>query len=167
MSILTFSSFSGRYVIAKNQYVNATVGEMIDKFEKPWLNKVLGVELAKLLIDDILAGVPQSPELLELFEPFSLQSDCDNEIYESLGVVNMLKGFIYYQINSERKEEPSMNGGNVEPDNENSIKTLGDKMFDFYNEAVKTARAIQYKCMVEREKYPTFRGVKINYASKF
>ena len=167
MSILTFDSFTGRYVVAKNTYVNGTITEIIAKFERPYLNKVLGVDLAQILVDDIVVNAPTDPDLLELFEPFSMQDQCTHEIYESLGIVNMLKGFIYYQINSERKEEPSMNGGNVEPDNENSIKTLGDKMFDFYNEAVRTAMAIQYKCMVEREKYPTFRGVKINYASKF
>lgn len=167
MSILKHSNFVGRYNIAKNLYINATVDELIERLEITYLNRVLGVELAKILMDDIATVQPVDPDLLELFQPFSMQDQCTHEIYESLGVVEMLKGFLYYEIIKDRKEVPALTGGNVEPENENSTKILGDKIFDFYNEAVRSARAIQYKCIMEREKYPTFKGVKINYVSKF
>lgn len=161
------SDFTGRYVIARNTLVNEQVNEIVNQFEEYYLNRVLGVSLATALIEDSASGTPTDPDLLELFEPFSMQDNCTNEVYQSFGIKQMLKGFLYFEIIKERKEVPALTGGNVEPENENSNLILGDKLFDFYNEAVRTARAIQYKCMQESEKYPNFKGMKIYYASKF
>ena len=100
--IVQISDFKGFYLIAQGCYGSEQLQLFIDKYEEYYLCKMLGSELSQSLIDDLVDGVPQDPEYLEWFNPFCEEvtnsCTCEIEDLQSVGVKNLLTGFIYYHF---------------------------------------------------------------------
>lgn len=151
---------SGRFTVATNQYSTTRIQELIDAYEPHYIYKIFGVSLGTEVIE---AESPISAPILAVINPFVEQDSCGT-IYESKGLKETLMGMIYLKLIEDAKTNPSLLGGNVVPETEVSVQVIDAKMYDYYNEGVRSARAIQYKCMNSSD-YPNFRGVKIYFNS--
>jgi len=104
-NIVQISDFKGFYLIAQGCYGSEQLQFYIDKYEEYYLCKMLGNELKNSLIADLVDGVPTNPEYLEWFNPFCEEitnsCTCEVEDLQSVGVKNLLTGFVYYHFISD------------------------------------------------------------------
>lgn len=169
MAIVVTSDFIGKYKVSQDQYTVIGLQKYIDKYTPKYLAKVLGAELSEAMITDIGAGTePTNPDLLAIFEPFMYDSDCKGLI-ESNGIKEMLIGFIYYHYMVDMKVSVNPISGTSLPATENSTPTelIESQLYQRYNEAIYTGKAIQQKCIDNQDTYPTFKGSRLLLSSAF
>ena len=167
MSILgiTYEDFSkGKYELHTGMYEQAKINAYIDKYERVYLIKLLGVDLFNLFVADLVNNVPQSQKYLKLYNSFEYDNaNCDIVISE--GMVEMVKGLIYFQYLKDQTNQIAVSG-NVRPLGENSenVSTLNSMIYTRYNEAIKTYKAIQrYICDYSGE-YTEYNGIGLHLA---
>ena len=168
MSLLniTYSDFGkGKYELHSGMYEQTKIDSYIDKYEKQYLIKLLGVELYKLFIADLVAGVPQTTKYLDLYNPFEYD-DATCWITISEGMVDMVKGFIYFQYLKDQTNQVAVSG-NIRPLGENSenVSTLNSMIYTRYNESVKTFKAIQRFICDNNSNYLDYNGISIRLAN--
>jgi hypothetical protein len=164
MSLLniTYSDFGkGKYELHSGMYETAKIQAYIDKYERQYLVKLLGVELFKLFEADLVAGVPQDAKYLALFEPFEYD-EVNCGVYISEGMIEMIKGFVYFQYLKDLTNVVAVSG-NVRQMGENSenVSTLNTMIYTRYNDSVRTYKAIQKFICDNSSDYLKFNGVKI------
>ena len=155
MSILAPSDFIGRYAITQHQTNASKIQSYIDMIEPSILNELFGVELFILYAQ----GVINEEEIYtKLYNPFFENLEC-GRLIESKGIVDMLKGFVYFAYYAEDYSDVSVNG-NVVQSNENSTKAndIESNLYLKYNTSVKTYKAIQSYILENQSVYPTFKG---------
>jgi hypothetical protein len=138
------SDFVGKFQLHRGMYDIAKIETYIERYEKKYLVQLLGVELYNELISDLgIGNVPESPNLAFIFNPF-IEQLMLNDIAQSEGILDMLKGFIYFEYAKDLYNQMTP-FGQVMPTSENSqnVSTLNNLMYTRYNESVKTFRAIQ------------------------
>ena len=150
MSILgiTYNSFGkGKFELHHGMYEQAKIQAYIDKYERQYLIKLLGVELFNQFVADLVANVPQDVKYLKIYNSFEFDNvNCN--IYISEGMIDMIKGFVYYQYLKDLTNTVAVSG-NVRPLGENSenVSTLNTMIYTRYNDSVRTYKAIQqYIC---------------------
>lgn len=163
MIILQPTDFKKYYSIAQSPDTTPLLQDFIDRYEKNYIHKVLGVELGDLFIADLLVGVPETARFISIFNAFSEQ--IGERIYESKGFKDMLTAFVLYEFISQTQLKHSQSGvvstqaevANIQSP-ENAFR-FGEMKF---NEALETKDAIQYVCgYSETETFPEFKGVYI------
>ena len=167
MSILniTYNDFGkGKYELHHGMYEQTKIQAYIDKYEKQYLVKLLGVELYNLFVADLTAGVPQSAIFTKIYNAFEYDNiNCN--IYISEGMLDMIKGFVYFKYLKDMTNSVAVSG-NVRPLGENSenVSTLNSMIYTRYNESMVTYRAIQrYICDFSTD-YLTYNGVGLGNA---
>ena len=172
MAFNTFADFnSGKYKIAQDNFSQATLTAYITKFEKRYLQDLMGIELYNLFAADLVANVPQTQRFEDIYNEFAEDDDglvsglsgmasSGNKIVRSEGIKEMLKGFIFFEYNRDLPVKNTMTG-NVQEDNENSkvLTSLKAGITEKYNEAIATYKAIQWKLEDESATYPEYNGV--------
>jgi len=161
MSILniTFSDFGkGKFELHGGIYEQSKIQSYIDKFEKRYLLKLFGAELFELFESDVVNGVPQTQRFLDVFNAFDYDDGC--RIVSSDGLIEMLKGFIYFEYVRDQVSQMSVNG-NVRPVGENSetIQMFETTMLTRYNDAVMNFQNIQKFMCDNSNNYREFNGV--------
>lgn len=150
---------TGKYELHTGMYDIDRIQDYINLYESRYLKELLGVTLGEEFLADIQAGggEPTEAKFILLFEPLSY--DWNYRVYISGGVKQMLLGFIYWQIARDYYNQMTL-VGNVIPSGENSLhsSTLSTTMWDRYNEAVRSYRAIQQYVLNNRIDYPHFNG---------
>jgi hypothetical protein len=137
------SDFTGKYELHTGMYDNAKLQMYIDKYEQRYLRELLGIELYTEFISDLAIGVPKSPNFLTIFNP--LFEDVNQlSMIESDGIIEMLKGFIYFEYSKDQMMQQTTFGG-VQQKSENSkvLTSLQSMIYARYNEAIRTYKAIQ------------------------
>lgn len=139
------SDFVGKFELHKGMYSQPNLVDYIDRYERKYLIDLFGAELFDEFVADLdpITKTPKSPSFQFLFNPF--QSDVTlHHILISDGIIDMLKGFVYFEYSKDLINQPS-SIGNVIPQNENSrvVSTLYSTMYGRYNESIKTFRAIR------------------------
>ena len=171
MAFLTFTDFnSGKYKIAQDNFSQATLTAYITKFEKRYLQDLMGIELYNLFVADLVSNVPQTQRFEDIYNEFAEDDDglvsglsgmasTGNKIVRSEGIKEMLKGFIFFEYNRDLPVKNTMTG-NVQEDNENSkvLTSLKAGITEKYNEAIATYKAIQWKLEDESATYPEYNG---------
>jgi hypothetical protein len=144
MYYLTPNDFQGKFQLHVGMYTNATLQEYIDRYEPLYMMQLFGAKM----FDDYMAdlgvfNIPISPNFQKLFNPFH-ENYAFNQLVVSNGMIDMLKGFIYFEYCKDLTNQMTVNG-NVRPMGENStdVSTLHTMMYARYNESVRTFRAIQ------------------------
>ena len=142
---LTPTDFTGKYELHKGMYDTAKLQIYINKYEIRYLKEMLGVDLYNQFIADLTSGanpVPKSPNFTKLFYAFS--EDVNYNILDSDGMLEMLKGFIYFEYSKDGFMQQTTYGG-VQQTAENSkvLNSLQSMIYARYNEAIRTYRAIQ------------------------
>lgn len=162
MSLLgiTYTDFGkGKYELHSGMYQQTTINEYIDKYERQYLVKLLGADLFNLFVADLVNGVPQTTKYLKIYNPFEYD-DALCWITISEGMVNMIKGFIYFQYLKDQTNQVAVSG-NVRPLGENSenVSTLNTMIYTRYNESVKTYKAIQRYICDNSSDYLDYNGI--------
>lgn len=157
--IVTTQNFIGKYALSQSMYNTPDYGFYIDTYEDQLIDQLLGAELAELFRADLVlgGGVPTEQRFIDIFMPFSI--DYNYSIKRSEGIEIMLTGFIYFEIvrDQENKMTPV---GNVASKAENSdaVRSYNSTMWDRYNRAVRTHKAIQSFIHKNSNDYPEFNG---------
>ncbi len=141
---LSPTDFTGKYEISTGMYDTPKLQDYIDRYEATYLRNLLGVDMYNEFIGDLdVNNVPQSPNYAKLYYPFAEDVNVYHQL-ESYGLLDMLKGFIYYEYYKDLVNLATPYGG-VKPSAENSTiaGTASSTMYNRYNEAVRTYRAIQ------------------------
>ena len=95
MSFLTTSDFVNKWELSKGMYSTTKLTEYIERYESTYLRNLFGVDLYNEFVSDLDANVPKSPNFKLVFDPLYV----DENLYymiESRGILDMLKGFIYF-----------------------------------------------------------------------
>lgn len=155
--LLTAEDFIDKYELSTGMYDTPKLNAYILKYEERYLVHLFGVKLYNQFISDLNANVPRSPNFIKVFNPFNedlstgpfLYSNVFggimyNQILESEGILEMLKGFIYFEYSKDLMNQQTPYG-NVKQRAENSVvvDSPHSMIYTRYNEAIKTYRAIQ------------------------
>jgi hypothetical protein len=137
--------FVGKYELHTGLYDQNKLQDYIDRYERRYLIELLGANLYSDFISDIdpVSKEPLSPNFIQIFQPFEVNLYF-NRLLISEGVIDMLKGFVYFEYAKDLMNQMTP-FGNVQQKSENSklTTTLNSMMYARYNEGVKTFRAIQ------------------------
>lgn len=150
---VTVQDFVGKYQLSTGMYDVAKLQEYIDKYEKQYLIELFGAELYDEFMSDLdVSNVPQSPNFIEIFNPFH-KNIAFGQLIMSDGIIEMLKGFIYYEYSKDLINQMTP-VGNVRPIGENSesVSTLYSMIYTRYNTAIKSYRAIQMYILLNLNK---------------
>jgi len=160
---LTTADFIGKYKIAKDCYSKIDLEFYIEKYEKSYLQDLLGCELYDAFIADLDTNeppVPQTQVFLDIFDSFCENDGC-GLMYRSDGIVDMLKGFVYYHYVLDQKFKNNINGTMVsESSFSREVDLSKSTMEDRYNLAVNSYVSIQLYIIDNSTLYPEFNGVK-------
>jgi hypothetical protein len=143
MMIVNIDDFTGKFELHTGMYNQQKLIDYIERYEPIYLMQLLGSELYDEFISDLsVLNVPKSPNFLSIFNPF-VENSC-LKLYVSLGIKDMLTGFIYWEFAKDNISQQTINGA-VRQTGENSdvSSTLYTTMCNRYNESVRTSRAIQ------------------------
>lgn len=156
--IISQSNFTGKFNISSDDYSKDIIDEYIDKYEEKYLIDLLGVDLFKLFKADITDGVPVTQKYIDIFDPFlEVVDDCP---LRSEGMIEMLKGFLYFEIVRDLKYKNTVTGVAA-----NSNETTREVTFDEgniygrYNDAIANYQAIQRYIIDRDDDYPEFKGI--------
>ena len=145
MAFLSPSNFTGKYELHTGMYDVNKLQAYIDKYEGRYLRQLFGVTMFNSFMSDIdqQTNAPKSPNFQYIFNPFAE----DVTLYSMLdsdGILEMLKGFIFFEYAKDLLNQMTP-FGNVRQRAENStaILALQSQMYNRYNEAIRTYRAIR------------------------
>jgi hypothetical protein len=133
-------SFTGKHELEHGRYTRDKLDEYIVRYETIYLMRLLGNDLYKLFIADIEDYEPQSEPFKAIFEPLVV-NDCDRS-FTSLGVIDMLKGFIYFEFVKDANSYHTT-AGVVSSTGEVSERQNAKELIERYNESVSSFWAIQ------------------------
>ena len=147
MGLITIQDFKkGKFELHTGMYAQASIQDYIDRYEKKYLIMLLGVTLYDEFEADLVVGggsVPTEARFLKIFNSFGM--DNFGGVLYSEGILEMLKGFIYFEYVKDLTNQMTPNG-NVIPVGENSQNgtTLYSMMYARYNESCLTYKVIQH-----------------------
>lgn len=172
MSLLvSLSDFVGFYGLNVNTANTPVLQAFIDRYEKPYILELLGVELGLLFIAD-LANVSQEARFTTIQEPFDVT--LNHRDYSSLGMKDFLTAAIYYEYTLTRQAKPTDDGVARSTNEAQTIVSPTDAArygANKFCEALDTVEAIQWYCKTyapatfptDPDKlYPEFNGKKID-----
>jgi hypothetical protein len=174
MAFIEASDFKGKYKLSQDQVNQTITTNVVAEMRDPLIRKIYGATMGNEIITyiDTAPAPPANPLLDAVINPFSedLEHSCGcNEptMIESIGLKNVLLGFIYYQRACDMKLQMQSVGGETRPKTENSISDMLPvaKMIQRYNDSVNSVRAIQAHILNNRSDYPNYNGQKflLNY----
>ena len=149
---LGIDDFEGKYELHTGMYDQAKILEYIQIYEERYLLELLGAKLYDEFIDDLdVNNYPESPNFQAIFNPFH-EDAVNHGIVISQGILEMLKGFIYFEYIKDTANQMTING-QVIPQNENSLTatSLYNMMYTRYWEALRTYRAIQWYICINND----------------
>lgn len=151
----------------------------IQQYEKKYLIQMLGVELSKLFIADLVDQIPVDPIYLEIYNPiekdlttgnlsYSSWCGCQNDILCTRGMKFMMLGFIFFEYMRDQPFSKDLTGVN-RGDSENSREVFPTEwgLYQYYNESISDYQQTQYYIKLNEEDYPLFNGVKKRKTSPF
>ena len=140
---VTVSQFVNKYQLSTGMYDQGKIQAYIDKYEKRYLIELLGPALYDQMVADTISGTPQSPNFTFIYNPFHVTISPLSMLISN-GIEEMLLGFIYFEYAKDLMNQMTPYG-NVKPLAENStvVGAQSSLLYNRYNEAVRTYRAIQ------------------------
>lgn len=156
------SDFTGEFKVGGNTLTSTDFQIYINKYERIYLMDLLGVELYNLFIADLDVNFePQTPiyQVIydEIFEDDGAQSGCQ---YRSLGIIEMLKGFIYYHWLRDQFTEKTITGAvKNEFSNSQPVSMTWTNIEEKFNESGQMYDTIQWYIKENISDYPTYNGL--------
>jgi len=156
------ADFVGKYKLAKDCYSKELLQQYIDKYEKYYLQDLLGCTLYEEFVDDLTLNepiVPQDIRFTEIFEEKCTDGSC-GVMYRSEGMLEMLKGYVYYHYLLDQKFKNTIVGTVVDNATfSREVATAKSTIEDRYNLATDTYVAIQLYIIDNSVTYPEFNGI--------
>lgn len=158
--IVKTTDFVGKYSISQNSFNTTDLQAFIDKYEKVYLRDLLGLVLGDLLYADIAGSTylpPVTARFTVLFNAIAQELNGFDVISD--GIKEMLLGFIYWEYVKATSVHNTITG-NVIAENEVSSKVdfASTEVYNNYNEAIKSYRAIQIYINENSSTYPEYNG---------
>lgn len=151
--LLNTDFVTGDYLIAQTSYTLANLNAFIDKHEEEALIALLGKELFDLFEADVLNHVPQAARFVTIFEPMRTKD------YKSLGIKEMLQGFVWYEYVTKQKVVNSGAGPQVAKSETGRESGFSEyNYWDSYNKAVNTHNNIQAYIEANLADYEEYEG---------
>lgn len=151
--LISSSDFTGKYALPQ------TVFSDLDSFindpegEQKYLTELLGASLFADFKNN-LAGTPKVPtaqNYLNIYNAFSIDYDCD--VLISTGLIDMLKGLIFFDYMADVKYKATTQGIVINSPDTSTLADYG-KLYTFHNNAIHTYQAIQiYIQFINRADY--------------
>lgn len=171
--ILTIDDFEfGRCKMALDPEQELGLNDYIDKVELEYLPKLFGKDLYDLFVIDwnaVPAGAPTTPRFSQVYNEFTEQNDC--VMIQSIGIFDMLKGFVYYLfLRDDVTRSTTLGLERMVGENVESVSAIHHDITSRYNESVDTFKTIQYymNCYSPKTlEYPEYKGVDIEFANIF
>ena len=172
MFLLPSDFTKGFYKIASDCYTEDDLQEYINKYEKCYLIDLLGCDLYNLFVADLdvptapPTPVPQTPRFIEIYNEFCVDDPnaCD-EVWKSEGMIEMLKGFVYFHYVRDYKFKTTTTGtivNNNEVSREAQSMELINGLSERFNAAQSTYWSIRRYIIDKGDViYPEFNGRKI------
>jgi hypothetical protein len=158
---LETSDFVGKYKIAKDCYSKDLLESYIDRYEKFYLQDLLGVTLYNAFVADLNdddSPRPQSHRFREIFNERVTEDIC-GVMYRSDGILEMLKGYVYYHYVLDQEFKNTINGTVVNKSSfADKVALAKSTLEDRYNIATDTYISIQLYIMDNDTIYPEFAG---------
>jgi hypothetical protein len=132
----------------------------IDKWEKRYLQEMLGCALYDLFVADLVAGIPQNAIYLSIYNEFCVDENNCGRQKRSEGIIEMIEKFIYWKYTRDQKVRNTPSG-NVVNENEASRETdfPATRIYTTYNEGVESYCSIQWYICDNSTDYPTYNGI--------
>jgi len=169
MSLTKYTDYIGFHQIAKGGNNDEKIQTYIDEIEPTMLRDLLGNTLYDLFIADIdpITNKPVTARFLSLYDAFSIDVSLGSGCQErSLGMVEMLKGFVYYSFVGDSDYFNTISG-NVKNQFSNSLGVsyiqLG--LTERYNLGLQTYNVIQWYICENSATYPEYNGLNKDVAS--
>ena len=153
----------------------------IERYEKKYIIQLLGVELSKLFIADLVDQVPQTDIYLAIYN--SIQEDlttgsvsyseycgCDRKILCTNGMKSMMLGFVFFEYMRDQPYSKDLTGVNrSKAENTTDREVLPNEwgLYEYYNESISDYQQTQYYILLNKEYYSLFNGIKKRIASPF
>lgn len=158
---ITYKDFGkGKWELATGMYEQQKINNYIDLYTNRLLAELMGVELYDLFVADLdpVTFLPVDPIYVKIYNPF-MHQDANCCVMISDGMVDMIKGFIYFMYLKDQINQVWVSG-NVAPIGENSkdISTLSQQIYTRYNQGVFTYHAIQQYMCDNSSDYPKYKG---------
>ena len=176
MILLTVDDFTGFFELAQSTANIPLLQSYIDRYERDYIHRLLGVELGELYIADLTA--PSAP-YTTLTNAFYEQDDCD-VIWSSLGMKDFLKAAVFYHYVFQEQVQHSQSGVTISLAETSHVVTPENAAAFArrrYNaccvtyptsDKKTTAEAIQWKCETDDpDSFPTYNGTKIKVLMPF
>ena len=153
MSLVTLDNFIGKFILSINEENGIEVQLYIDRLENSLLRELFGVDLFNLWYEST------NPIYTILNEPMTFQTDCGT-IYESKGIIDMLTGFIYWEIQRDIYTQQTVDGP-MKNSGENSTNSsfIMANLQGRYSDALRSYEAIQEYIRINCTIYPEFKGI--------
>jgi hypothetical protein len=147
--------FKGKFELTLGEFTSQKLTDYIGRYQNEFTIELLGVELY-----DLYVANSGNPEFVIIEDPLIFQSNC-GKIYKSLGMKDMLLGFIYFMYGRDLPTQQTVTGA-VKQSNENSMppSNVNALLWQRYNESVQSYEAIQAYIRENIDTYPTFRGMR-------
>lgn len=147
--------FKGKFELTLGEFTSQKLTDYIGRYQNEFTIELLGVELY-----DLYVANSGNPEFVIIEKPLIFQSNC-GKIYKSLGMKDMLLGFIYFMYGRDLPTQQTVTGA-VKQSNENSMppSNVNALLWQRYNESVQSYEAIQAYIRENIDTYPTFRGMR-------
>lgn len=144
------TDFIGKHLIAVSALNATSIDTYITRYEENYLIALLGASLF-----DLFKATPTATRFAALTAPF--HKDKELCIVKSEGMIDMLKGFIYWEIVKDQAVKNTLSG-NMVGQVENNVLASNDTLYNRYNEAIRTYWAIQWYIRENLSTYPEYNG---------
>lgn len=156
--LIVKSDFVGKYSLATSTKGNDNINDYIERYEEQILLELLGIELFDLFKADVdgVTRLPITDIYLDLYNKINFMY-CER-LYTSFGLKNILLAIIYFYYIRDNVTKQTVNG-DVKIQTEVSQQANQTYLLLRYNEAIQSYNAIQRYCLVNKDVYPTFKGI--------
>ena len=160
MILLQTSDFTGFNYLNIGTNETVKLQAYIDRYEREYILKLLGVDLGVAFIDD-LANVSQDARFTVIQDSFELQ-DSSGLMHISRGMVDFLCAAIAYHYVKDNQAKHSVSGVAAKLAEAGTVKSQ-ENGYRFaekrWNEALETAESIQWYCKIyDSATYPEYKG---------
>jgi len=149
---------SGRFKIPTNEWTGIDLDQYMDKYERHYLIRLLGVELYNLFVADLDGnGEPQDPIYQDIYNSFVYEDNCNK--CESEGMKEMLKAFVYFHFVRDIFTRVTTVGvSRSKGENSENLDKVAADLTTRYNQGVMSFDCIQKYICNNSATYPTYNG---------
>ena len=163
--LISISDFTGEEFLQEDLNTSDWFDQILNQHARPFVRQLLGVELGNLFLANWDTVVGDSSLLDARFKAIwdAFQEDCGSSIVESKGMQFSIKGILWFYY-ARQNNSLVTTGGNHSQLSENSTPTNdGIWMAKNYNEAIRTARMIQWYICDNSSDYPEYNGQHLDF----